>query len=96
MNFGLKSREWTGPIACEFQFRSGHTKTARYRCELEPKSGKIDRRRCQYERGSTRKVHPGVSPGSSQTDHGGEAIFSGGRAPVIPGSLNTQLLSQSP
>ena len=35
MSFNLKQREWTGPVACEFQFRSGHTKTARYRCELE-------------------------------------------------------------
>jgi len=34
MSFGLKQREWHGPVACEFQFYSGHTKTARYRSEL--------------------------------------------------------------
>jgi len=34
MSFGLKQREWQGPVACEFQFYSGHTKTARYRCDL--------------------------------------------------------------
>ena len=34
MSFGLKQREWQGPVACEFQLYSGHTKTARYRCEL--------------------------------------------------------------
>ena len=29
-----------------------------------PKSGRIDRRRCQHERDSARKVHPGITPGS--------------------------------
>ncbi|MBA7702458.1 hypothetical protein ES703_111226 [subsurface metagenome] len=35
MSFGLKQREWQGPAAYEFEFYSGHTKTARYRCMLE-------------------------------------------------------------
>ena len=35
MSFGLKQREWQGPVAYEFEFYSGHTKTARYRCMLE-------------------------------------------------------------
>jgi len=35
MNFGLRRRDWEGPVACEFRFYSGHTKTARYRCELK-------------------------------------------------------------
>jgi len=31
----LPEREWEGPEAFEFEFYSGHTKTARYRCMLE-------------------------------------------------------------
>ena len=31
----LPEREWEGPEAFEFDFVSGHTKTARYRCMLE-------------------------------------------------------------
>ena len=32
----------------------------------------IDRRRCQYKRDSTRKVHQGIPPGSGQTGNGSE------------------------
>jgi hypothetical protein len=35
MSFGLKQREWQGPIACEFHYHRGRTKTIRYRCELK-------------------------------------------------------------
>jgi len=38
MKFGLPQREWQGPVACEFRYDSGHTKTARYRCELEKRA----------------------------------------------------------
>ena len=59
-----------------------------------PKSGKIDRRRCQHERDPARKVHQGIPSGSGQTGHGGEVVFAGGRPAVVPGPLNTQLLAQ--
>jgi transposase len=59
-----------------------------------PKSGKIDRRRCEHERDPARKVHPGIPPGSSQTGHRGEVVFAGGCPPVVPGPLNPQLLAQ--
>ena len=35
MKYGLPQREWQGPVAHEFQYYSGHTRTARYRCELK-------------------------------------------------------------
>ncbi|MDO8717245.1 MAG: hypothetical protein Q7J73_10660 [Dehalococcoidales bacterium] len=35
MNFGLRQREWQGPVAHEFKYYSGHTKTTRYRCDLK-------------------------------------------------------------
>ena len=35
MRFGLPQPEWQGPVACVFRHHSWHTKTHRYRCELE-------------------------------------------------------------
>jgi hypothetical protein len=59
-----------------------------------PRSGKIDRRRCQHERDPARKVHPGIPPGSGQTGHRREVIFAGSRSSVVPGPLNPRLLAQ--
>ena len=51
-----------------------------------PKSGKIQRRRCQNERGSVRKVHEGVPRGIGENGNGREHIVTGG-SPIRPNSL---------
>ena len=43
-----------------------------------PKSGKIERRRCQIERDPTRKVHEGVPRRGGETGYGGEVVLGGG------------------
>ncbi len=53
-----------------------------------PKSGKIDRRRCQSERYPTRKVHEGVSGGSGKAGNRREIIIAGGRPPIVVGAIN--------
>jgi hypothetical protein len=46
-----------------------------------PKSGKIDRRRCQLERDSARKVHQEIPGGSGETGNGREDILAGSSLP---------------
>lgn len=38
IRFGLRLSEWEGPIVREFLLSSGHSKTARYRCQLEKRA----------------------------------------------------------
>lgn len=35
IRFGLRQREWEGPIVLEFRLYSRHSKTVRYKCQLE-------------------------------------------------------------
>ena len=46
-----------------------------------PKSGKIDRWRCQLERDSARKVHQEIPGGSGETGNGREDILAGSSLP---------------
>ena len=59
-----------------------------------PKSGKIDRWRCQLERDSARKVHQGIPGGSGETGNGREAILAGSSSPVVPGAVNVRVLGE--
>ena len=59
-----------------------------------PKSDKIERRRCQYERCPSRKIHEGIPPGSSEAGNGREAIIAGGSPPVVPGAIDVRVLGE--
>ena len=59
-----------------------------------PKSDKIERRRCQYERCPSRKIHEGIPPGSSEAGNGREAIIVGGSPPVVPGAIDVRVLGE--
>ncbi len=48
-----------------------------------PKSGKIERWRCQDERDSARKVHKGVSRGSSENGNGRGVILGSGSPEAV-------------
>ena len=59
-----------------------------------PKSDKIERRRCQYERCPSRKIYEGIPPGSSEAGNGREAIIAGGSPPVVPGAIDVRVLGE--
>ena len=59
-----------------------------------PKSGKIERRRCQNERDSTRKVHEGVSRGSGENGNGREAIVTGGSPSAVLAAIDVSDLGE--
>ena len=59
-----------------------------------PKSDKIERRRCQYERCPSRKIHEGIPPGSSEAGNGREAIIAGGSPPVVHGAIDVRVLGE--
>jgi hypothetical protein len=48
-----------------------------------PKSGRIDRRRCQSGRYPARKVHEGISTGSGETGNGGGVVLGRGRPAAV-------------
>jgi hypothetical protein len=57
-----------------------------------PESGKIERRRCQNESGSVRKVNEGVSRRSGETSNGRESILTGGSPPVVVTTIDARQL----
>ena len=59
-----------------------------------PKSGKIERRRCQDERDSARKVHEGVSRGSGENGNGREAIVTGGSPSAVLAAIDVSDLGE--
>ena len=60
----------------------------------DTKVSRIERRRCQIERDSARKVHEGISTGSGETGNGGGVVLGRGRPAVaLPPSLH--LLGES-
>jgi len=59
-----------------------------------PKSGKIQRRRCQIERDSARQVYEGVSRGSGETGNGREYLLTGGSSAVVFGAVNARELGE--
>jgi hypothetical protein len=59
-----------------------------------PKSGKIERRRCQNERGSARKVDEGVSRGSGENGNGREYIVTGGSPSAVLATIDVSDLGE--
>ncbi len=60
-----------------------------------PKSDRIERRRCQVERGSTRKVHEGVPARSGETGDGGGVILGGGSPAAVLADIDIGELGES-
>src|SRR4030066_1207325 len=60
-----------------------------------PKSGRIDRRRCQVERDSIRKVHEGVSARSSEAGDGRRVVMGRSRPAVVFAYIDIGKLGES-
>ena len=60
-----------------------------------PKSDKLERRRCQYERCPSRKIHEGIPPGSSEAGNGRESVIARGRASVVLTAIDVGVLGEA-
>jgi len=60
-----------------------------------PKSGEIERRKCQIEKGYTREIHEGIERRGGKTGKKGEFIGTGGSPEVVVTAINAGELVES-
>jgi len=62
--------------------------------ERTPKSDRIERRRCQVEKGSSGKVHKGVQARSGEAGVRGGVVLGGGRLAAVFADIDTGELGE--